>query len=445
MSLAITTHKQHAVPDSSAANLQANASSGPACGQPVVAQHAFERWSDVPPEILIQLMAWTSRFENSLVSARSLGCVSKRFDAAMKAFQDIDLHRQTTKWVRSYLAQAVASHELNPRWDLPDSRESLKIALNRATVAASESVAPCSPLWLEQMLNAPANQDWISEFRAYGGQHLGIATLGGSEVGDLIFKVERALPAGVSLSVQIMEFFAALGRIDDAWMASFISRLCAGGRPIAFNFSGIGFANYPLARKALMDVMCGEGYVMSVSFDDTGEAGRDCLLQELTDRFEQLAHVQLISFVSSDSNLRLSYAHIEGLQLEMGGRRYARASRVNVAIDFKLWDHPSVKDKPLASEEKRRQVEDVGLYFGKANGGSGRSDIVARISASTGNDFWHKPVRAQQTDEQSVSDSIIASSSDDEVDAEAMSTSLPAPVQESSEPRMRKRDRCVVS
>lgn len=445
MSLAISTPKQHAVPDASAASLQANASSGPGSGPPVVGQHAFERWSDVPPEILIQLMAWTSRFENSLVSARSLGCVSKRFDAAMKAFPDIDLHRQTTKWIRSCLAPILSSDAFNPRWDFPDCREWLKAALSAATKAASVSVASCSPIWLEKMLNAPDKEDLIGEFRAYGGQTLAIATFGGSEVGNLILKVERALPAGVSLSVQIMQLFAASDRIDDAWMASFISRLCAGGRPMAFSFSSIGFVNYPLATKALMDALCGQGYVMSVSFDDIGEAGPDCLLQELTDRFEQLAHVQLISIVNSYGNLRLSYSRIEDLQVAMEGRRDARASRVNVAIDFKLWDHPGVKGKPLASEDKRRQVEDAGLYFGKANGSSGGSDIVARISASTGNDFWPTPVRVQPADECSDSDSIIASSSDDEVDGEEISASLPAPAQQASEPRMKKRDRCVVS
>lgn len=453
MSIAKLEQKENSCPGLQSADSEAGLARDKNPAQLKVAQCSVERWADVPFDILIQLMAWTSHIENSLVSTRSLGCVSKHFDAAIKAFQDIDLHRKTTTWVRSYLASPLNPNALTPLAELPDSRESLKAALVTAAKALSVPVRSCSPLWFEQMLEVPGHENWISECQAYGGQTLGIATFGGNGVGDLILQVERALPAGVSLNIHINQLSIALTKIDDAWLANFISSLCAAGRRTAFDFFNIEFADYPLARMALLDTLCDQGFVMSVSFAYMGARSVDCLLQDLADRFAQVSHVQFIGIAWPNQSACLSYAGLEGLQLAMERRRNAKSSRVNVAIDFKLWHHPNVEGKPLASEEKRRQMEGVGLYFGRAGRSAGHTDIVKRISESTGNDFWPKPVRVQQTDELSDSDSIIESSSDDEV-GEVPDRS-PSSVQgqrepssrntAATEPRVKKRDKCVIS
>lgn len=455
MSVANVEQKKNSCAGLPAVDTKAGIASEQDSGQPTVEQRAVGRWGDTPPDILAQLMAWSSRIEDSTASVHALGCVSKRFDAAMKEFQRSDLylekslsgamHRQTTRWVRSYLS-AVGRR---PGGAFPDSRASLQAALANAATAAT--VRSCGHLWIDASLKDAYREDWLGEFRAYGGQSLAVAAFGQGWAWDLIAQMERALPDKVALNVHVNGFEKG---IDDARLAGFIAGLCAGGRPMAFEFSSVDFSACPLASKALLDALCGQGFVMCVSVEQISAGSADGLLQDLTDRFDQLAHVQFIGLSRSDQ--RITYAGIEALQAAIDRRREAKGSRVNVALGFSAWSDPGVRDKPLASDETRRQLEGAGLYFGKAGGTAAHSDIVNRISASTGKgaiDRWRKPVRPQPVEELSDSDSIIGSSSDDEVDE--LPDDMPASVEHqreapsrndaASEPQMKKRDKCVTS
>lgn len=415
-------------------------------GQPTVEQQAVERWADVPIDILTQLMAWTCHIENSAAGVHALGCVSRRFDVAMKEFQRSDLylekslsgamHRQATAWVRSYLAPVGRRTD----GEFPNSRASLQAALVKAANAVPAK--SCGPLWIDASLKDAYVEDWLCEFEAYGGQTLALAAFGQGWAWDRISQIERALPDTVALNVHINDFEKG---IDDVRLGELVSGLCSGGRALAFEFSGLDFSACPLTRKALLDALCGAGFVMCVAIQQMSARSAEALLQDLTDRFDKLVHVQFIGISRSDK--RMSHACIHSLQSAMEKRRDAKGSRVNVAIGFSEWTDPSVWGKPLASDETRRQLEDLGLYFGKAGGSATHSDIVDRISESTGKgriDRWHKRVRPQPVEEPSDSDSIIESSSDD-IDAEEISSAFPAPVQEASEPRMKKRDKCVIS
>ena len=86
----------------------------PMLSQPSVA-NTLAKLSDLPVELVSQLMAWMMVDELSERSASSLGCVSKQFHAALQEFTQGDWYakfsynlkkaQQASDWIRSYLTK----------------------------------------------------------------------------------------------------------------------------------------------------------------------------------------------------------------------------------------------------------------------------------------------------------------------------------------------------
>jgi hypothetical protein len=399
---------------------------------PQLGQHVSGDWSEVPADILVQVMEWSLRTEKSIKPASSLAYVSKNFHAIFKHFLSGDLveshfgqlHKDVTAWLRWQLG----SLGYRPNSVCPKSREELKEVLRPAPSYYNPAVR-ATYVWIDNRTRDAFVSDWLNEFKQYEGKMLSIGSFGEVWPNDRMLDIEKSLPTEIFLKVYlgIRESFN-----DKDRLAEFIARLCEHKRPLAFEFDSYG-ADLPgeLMSNVLLDTMCGQGFVTSVSVNFSDKSNALYFITNLAKRFDQIRHTQFIRI--SCHGLGIDDEALQCVQSAMKARQLTNGTCVNVAIE----------GVSIASAEKRKQLEQIGLYFGTVENSMENHDFVQRIAESMGTgpiDFWINRQAVSRAKEDSDSDSIVEVSSDDDSVSFESSEEY-----DETEPRVKKRGKCVIS
>ncbi len=240
--------------------------------------------------------------------------------------------------------------------------------------------------------------------------------------------------------------------LNDAELAGFITKSCAGKRPVSFEFSRVDFDKCPLAQKALTDALCGQGFIMELFFTDGG--CNDHLLKALPTFCDRLRHVQLISIEDLKD---IDDEVIEGLAEALERRRANAGSHVSITLSGDFNDKAEFKDNFFASNEKIAYFEKIELYFGKLRWTMKDDCFVQKVSSSTGHgpvdlvrSKWLPAVVEVDSDDdpiiESSEEALSSDESEDEIPVRPQrKPARPSQAEPTSEPKVKKRDKCVIS
>jgi hypothetical protein len=452
----ISQEKPTVAPPLNGGNQQRESTPTPEAATPVVVSHGgMVSWQGVPDDILRELMAWTARMTGSVDTVHAMACVSKQFNASFREFRADDRyiqsywssekHTDTSKWVR----RALQTPAIRPIQNSPKDADDLNKFISQS-VSLYEKLEFKFCLQVHERNSSAYTDEAVAAFGKYTGTTLAVVSPAEPWSIKKIVEIEKALPAKVSLNVIIS---GSASQITDLQFAQFITEVCKGKRPIAFDFQSFEFMNLPLATEALFNALCGQGFVMSVSVSLMNSGSAATLLTDMAMRINHLRHVQLIHI--ADVAGCVSDQAIQALVRAVAERRNVNGARVNIVIDAIGLMLLESGDKSLLSSEMKAQLEKAGLYFGPL---SVNCDLLQRVMDTTGQQKFGFSIEndaSKEIDENADSDSVIESSSDDEHASVAIpsETRVQESVQRQSprinepatEPSVKKRDRCVIS
>lgn len=403
----------------------------------------------LPEDIVHQLMYWSMISSGSEASVCALACTSKQWQFRMQSFA-------ASPWRRD--AQSLLNHQRATAWvkkrlEKNESRTKEVAPLNGAELKSFLE-------FLERPVDRPhllylcpkakpafAGDAWLAAFRSFKGKSLPL--LIGSNlapaksekfwVADVMKKAERALTRDVCLSLH----FEA--RLQNDLFDTLMHKLGAGGRVMGLEFGvGCDISESPAMCDSLIDLMSGKAQLVHVQMESV-RADPGLLLSKLASACGNLRHLH---YISMNMSVPASYSAIELLSTALKARYDAGKPRIIVALNIRSWDSDEYRDKPLAIESNRNDAESWGMYF---------ANWLPPVIYST--EFFNK-VRAtlgqgavdtfdfpEPTANDDSSDSLVASSSDDEADIR-IPPEPPAPraIKPAGERKpVKKQDRCVIS
>ncbi len=426
---------------------------------PNVSQTPYDRWTDLPGDLVVQVMYWTMLGSGSSRWATSFALTSKQFVQIGQRFragpwyqdaQSILMHERTMNWTRAYVNLLA----YRPLILAPRNLGELNAALE---FMGKGNEGMLHSLNIEEQRHAEPNTDYLGGFRNFQGTTLSLLTGVLETTRDQVVEVARALPPTVCLYVEFSyQVFAQ--RFDHARVGHFISRVAATGRPTAFNLKWhADLSIRPDQLGEVLEVACGHGMVSFFQFGRMGNP--DALLQALCDRCHRFRNLKLVMFECVRPPARDAVA---ALVAALEKRNAAVWSRLTVVIDcagLTAGDRPSA---PVLSADERAGYERAGLHFECIDTAAVSELAEWKILASVNGEPLHallpQPLR-MAPDASSDDDAFTASSdSDDRLDSsgdEAQAEAAgrppvqPTPEQPGSEvrspPRVVKRDPCVIS
>ncbi len=420
-------------------------------------------FDEIPPELLFEIMKWISLSEGEESSVMSLACTSRRFGAALQEFRANPwlhentrsgrLHGFTTSWLRWYL-NSFKFYTMSLMYGTFDQ---LKQQLGQAATWTRDIRQETErfELSLGRLFSTViAGTDWVDLFRSYQGHTMSVVVSNDGAPTSVLRQLEKALPSAVALHV------CCHHHDEKSWdpeLARLVADLCAGGRPLSleFKFSWVEPIRYPLLRKVLMDALCGQGYVMKLSFDSVEKVFIEALLLDLTKHCNALRNVQLIQLGSVKD---LSADIVDGLALALDKRRAMGGSRVSVVLNTDYDTQVQPDTQGASSAERIATLGSVGLYFGALGRETRSKDLPGRLADAMGRgpiDLSRKKLRPIVVELEPENDSPTASDSDDDVSGNKSATEVGTAVrasparagrtEASGEPRLKKRDKCVTS
>lgn len=422
------------------------------------------RLAELPPELLFEIMKWSSLSEEGEESVTSLGCTSTQFNAALKQFgvnpwfknntYSGKLHRHTTDWVRWRLKTLSHRTQLVSADSFRQLQHVLTYAASSTRDMLGETCLRC--LSVDKQIQAVIGGEGIDLFRSYEGHTLTLVTADDVCSLDLILQIEKALRPGVALHICCSDFG---NMVMDTTLVQFVKDVCVGGRPISLEFDlrflKPGFAvseQIPLLRHALRDALCGQGVIMKLMIAFPEKTSSEDFLRDLTTHCDELRHVQLIHIVSSED---LSADVINDFATALEKRSENDRSRVDVVIEIVTGNDVEFTDQDLASAQQRSRLENIGLYFGILDGSDFQKDFVLKVAGSVGQgtiDFTTKKIRPRAEEVDSDDESLLDShqeGSTTESEADVLATEQHRRVMQTrmdgtSEPRVRNRYPCVI-
>lgn len=327
---------------------------------PAISQPAFDRWTDLPVDVVVQVMYWTMRSTASITWATSFALTSKHFMRAGLSFragswyreaQSAVMHERTVDWVCAYLKGFGDRASIRSPKDIRELDQTLQELGN--TGAHS-----CVALDIETRLKPALGNDHLQAFRNYRGASLALLSSVGEESGDRIAGIARALPTDVCLRVQfIARTLMEYTRKD--LVVSLIRRVALTGRATAFELKwAVDLSTAPALLGDVLDVACGPGMVSFLGFGNLDDP--QVLLRALSDRCPRFVHLKLLMFHCSEPPARDA---LETLAAALGKRQSAGRSRLTVVIGCEEMKSGSMQAASMFSTDERTRFESVGLYF----------------------------------------------------------------------------------
>ena len=429
--------------------------------------NTLAKLSDLPVELVSQLMAWMMVDELSERSARSLGCVSKQFHAALQEFTQGDWYArffsnlkapQASDWIRSYLTKLGS----RPCLSFPQSPEILMREIPLFSCVPSKSVDAwrrsdsLTYLVLDEKSPAAFNEDSINALKNYGSGAIHICQEVDSA--DTLFFVETLLPPHVLLHVHFAYEPGA-----DVPLAKLITQLASGNRQLSLVFNDLyDLSHMPEFRKALFGALCKTSNVVHIGVGPMKNP--DVVLKEFSGYCNAIRGVQLFSLEAS-ATVEVDALVLNSFITALEKRVEQEKSPMAVALGL----YSVNKDNPahrLIDDIKNRKYEPIGLFGECANHSSAGGKVIGALfqalnKRSFGTD--EKNTAGLDSDSDVGSDSVIDSS--DEEDAPNIQHGEKKPAKSNvrvqrqdhqrqqsadvvqTEPRVRnrKRDKCVVS
>jgi len=439
----------------------------PMLSQPSVA-NTLAKLSDLPVELVSQLMAWMMVDELSERSASSLGCVSKQFHAALQEFTQGDWYakfsynlkksQQASDWIRSYLTKLGS----RPFLFHPQSPENLMREAQSLFDVPSNSAYPWQGdvrlvyLVLDKKSLSSFNEDSIKSLKNFGAGAIHIHQ--DIDLADTLFFVESVLPPHFLLHVNFSHKPNA-----DVSLAKLITRLASGNRQLSLVFDdSYDFSFMPESRKALFEALCKTSNVVHIGVGLMKNP--DVVLKEFSDYCNTIRGVQLFSLEASAS-VEVDVGVLKNFIAALKNRVEQEKSPMAVALGL----YSVNKDNPahrLIGDIKNRKYEPIGLFGECANHSSAGGKLMGPLSQalnkrSFGTD--EKNTAGVDSDSDVGSDSVIDSSDEEDAPSALHGEEKPAKskarVQQQdhqrqqsadvvqTEPRVRNRklDKCVVS
>ena len=428
------------------------ASSAPSIRQPC------DRWADLPDDVAVQVMYWLMIDSGSV----PLALASQRFRQAGQVFRagpwyegakSVLMHTRCVDWTRAYLSGFVNEQRLF----FPKDAHDLDTGLARLGEAPEDhrrSIVidgkPTGAVW---------GARWLESFRHYPGASLVLTTGKRQQAEATIIDIAQALPQRVCLR---LEFFLGMGGMTPpvGGIGRLISRIVLTGRATAFDMQwGMDLSADPDELGAVLDVACGRGVISYMSLGNVSQP--DALLRALSERCDRFRHLKLVMF---DCTAFPDRDPLAALATGLDNRHAAGHSRITVVIGSMALLGNGSSGRLVLPAAERAEFERCGLYFDFLDGEPPSHPAVQKIIRSVGQgavDAW-LPRLLPAADESSDSD-VIVESSEEDVPSPAPASSadalaLPAHARrpalsaraarqeaEGAGPRLRKRDRCVIS
>lgn len=424
---------------------------------PSISQRPYDRWTDLPDDVSVQVMYWLMRDTGSV----QLALTSKRFLQAGQAFragpwyQDaraVLVHARAVAWTRTYLGGLAQISRTVRTSDISELNNALRLLSTTGDVLRMSLVVDGKPP------HAAPGIDWLDGFRRYEGTSLRLSTSRDKQGDHMILRIAGALPPDVCLSLDVyINSGGILASLKG--MAELFSRIARSGRTTAFEMQwGVDLSVNPVELGAVLDIACGSGHVSRFCFGDLHDP--DIMLQALTDRCSSFCHLKLVMF---DCSVLPSREQLVALAAALEKRQADGQSRVTVVVGCDKFFTSGGSVDALVTADERTDFEEAGLYLEFLSDEQPDQPAVHKVMRSVGKG----PVDAllprpnESADEASSDSDVLVASSDgdDDPDSSASGGDIefdePAVVprratrdvrlSDLTEPRGRKRNHCVIS
>ncbi len=352
-----------------------------ASAAPNLSLKPYARWTDLPVDVVVQVMYWAILGAGSSTWATSFALTSKSFAQAGQSFldspwyqeaQSIVAHERTVEWVGAYLKGF--SHRLSIR-SPKDSAE-----LDEALKALGEhGDHGCSALDIESKLKIEPDNDHLQRFCSYRGVSLALLTGVNEKSGNRIVSIARALPTPVCLRVQFIARTLVEYTQEDL-VVSLIRRIALTGRATAFELKwAVDLSTEPAQLGAVLDLACGPGMISFFGFGNLDNP--HAMLQALSDRCERFRHLKLVMFSCSEPPERRS---LEALAAALAKRQSDARSRLTVVIGCEELRSGSMQATSTFPADERARYEAVGLYLEMLDNEPAAHPAVQKVLRSVG-------------------------------------------------------------
>jgi len=392
-----------------------------------------------------------------------LALASQRFLRAGQVFRagpwyegakSVLMHTRCVDWTRAYLNGFVNEQLLF----FPKDGHDLETGLARLGEAPEDHRR--SIVIDGKSTGAVWGAGWLKSFRRYAGASLVLTTGKRQQAEATIIDIAQALPQRVCLR---LEFFLGMGGMTSpvGGIGRLISRIALTGRATAFDMQwGMDLSADPDELGAVLDVACGRGVISYMSLGNVSQP--DALLRALSERCDRFRHLKLVMF---DCTAFPDRDELAALATGLDNRQAAGYSRITVVIGSMALLGNGSSGRLVLPAAERAEFERCGLYFDFLDGEPPSHPAVQKIIRSVGQgavDAW-LPRLLPAADESSSDSDVIVESSEEDVSSSAPASSADAvapprgvrgPAQaaraarqeaEGPGPRLRKRDRCVIS
>jgi hypothetical protein len=257
--------------------------------------NTMAKLSDLPVELVNQLMAWMMVDELSERSTRSLGCVSKQFHAALHEFIQGDwyakfssnqkMQQAATNWIRSFLNQLNS----RPYTSRVQSSEELIADIQTLSFVPSKPIQARQNYYfgLDEQSSVAFDEHSLKALRAYGAQAIHIVLNDSSA--DSLLLIDSVLPPRVLLHVNFSGY-----HVTDTSLAKIIKQLANSNRQLSLAFNVLcDLSKMPDSRKALFETLCNTSNVIHVSMSCIDKP--DAMFTEFVDYCDAISGVQLFS------------------------------------------------------------------------------------------------------------------------------------------------------
>ena len=378
---------------------------------PNLSQPPYDRWTDLPDDVTVQVMYWLMLDAGTV----PLALASGRFLQAGQVFRaspwyegakSVLMHQRCLDWTRSYLSGFANE----PQLIFPKEVDELNTGL--ASLGKWPDDQRRSIVIDSEPITSVRGMDWLDGFRRYPGASLALTTGRRRQAEAAIIDIARALPPRVCLRLQCYPCTGGVTTPVDG-IASLVSRIAQTGRAMAFDMeAGVDLSANAAELEAVLDIACGEGVISFINLGTITQP--DILLRAMDDRCDRFRHLKLVMFNCATLPDRSALA---ALAAALDNRQRAGHSRLTVVIgNMAMWIDFGSGD-PVYSAKDRAEFERCGLFFEYLHGERPGHPSVRKIIHSIGRgpaDAWVPRVAPVADESSSDSDVIIESSDGDE-------------------------------
>ncbi len=350
-------------------------------------------FADLPEELVVEIMRWCMRSDESESSARSFGSTCSRFSHLLgahlagdwyKQFRSEAMHQRANEFVKSFVSEVWGRYKHNPA-ALPQGQLKPSDLENLASkLHWLDKDGPLRTYLSLEKLNR-SGKNWLQAFREYEGTSLPLEC--GAikpEMVALVEQLERALPPHVCLHLKMA------GYGDQEWerdFPNFIANICSRGRMLALEIYCYDLL-LPATKTALLSALCGKSFAPVVYLEFSNSQR---VLNELKDHCNDFRHVKLLILdISARHGNTIDIPALTEFMQALAERKRNGHSSISVVLINKYskevlgFPQDTFDENPVISEDLR-------IFFGVGDQLLRREGWMQKVSATVGEgaiDTW---------------------------------------------------------